>query len=308
MKLFTLVGPTGIGKTEIAIELAKKYDLDIVSADSRQIYKYMDIGTAKPKFSDSDQRFTVSGVRFHLIDIITPNILYSAVDFAQDCEKVIKQLTIKERNFVLVGGSGLYLKALFEPFFTAPARDLKIRRTLEKEPLERLYERLKLIDPISAQLIKPADRQRIIRALEIYEQTRKPLSEQKQKGPEPKYSPFYVGLTMPRKFLYNKINNRFDQMIEDGLVDEVKSLLKMGYTKEHKALNGIGYQEIIRFLYQEISLMQAIYLAKARSRQYAKRQMTWFKKLKGIKWIEYTILEETISKVRQEYEKYLKLT
>jgi len=303
IKLFCLVGPTGVGKTEVAIELAKECDLDIISADSRQIYKYMDIGTAK-------LHLAVSGVRFHLIDIITPDVLYSAADFARDATKILKGCDPqRSRTPIIVGGSGLYFKALFEPFFQAPVRDLKLRQRLEKENLDKLYERLKLVDPVSAQRIKPADRQRIIRALEIYEQTRKPLSEHiKQTTPEPEFSPYYVGLTLPRKILYDKINQRFDKMLEDGLVGEVKNLLQMGYTKDLNALNGIGYQEIIKFLEGEISLMQAIYLAKNRSRQYAKRQITWFKKVEGIKWIENIDPKQTIQKISQHYEKYLKNT
>ncbi len=305
IKVFCLVGPTGVGKTEVAIELAKKYDLDIISADSRQIYKYMDIGTAKLFLSGYN--LPASRFKIHMIDIVTPDVLYSAVDFARDATKILLEYNPQRgRTPILVGGSGLYFKALFEPFFQAPARDPKLRQRLEKENLDKLYKRLKLVDSVSTQRIKPADRQRIIRALEIYEQTRKPLSEHiKQTFPEPEFSPYYVGLTLPRTILYDKINQRFDKMIEDGLVDEVKHLLKMGYNKERNALNGIGYQEIIRFLNQEISLMQAIYLAKNRSRQYAKRQITWFKKVEGIKWIEFTKLEETVQKVTEYYKKYI---
>jgi len=342
IKVFCIVGPTGVGKTEVAIELAKQFDLDIISADSRQIYKYMDIGTAKPSSVVRDR------VRFHLIDIITPDVLYSAADFARDATKILEGYEnsliippsmggkkregapspnlphqgggiIKHRHLpILVGGSGLYLKALFEPFFSAPPRDLKLRRTLEKEPLDKLYERLKTVDPKSAQRIHSSDRQRIVRALELYQMTRKPLSEQIHgPSPEPKFSPYYIGLTLPRKLLNEKINQRFDKMIhpdlackggvDDGLVNEVKNLIKLGYSKDLNSLNAIGYQEIIRFLNQEISLMQAIYIAKNRSRQYAKRQMTWFKKVEGIKWIEYTDLKQTIQKVSQYYEKYLKI-
>jgi tRNA dimethylallyltransferase len=307
LNIFTLVGPTSIGKTALATELARKYDLDIISADSRQIYKYMDIGTAKPPLADG--RWLIADgkkVRFHLINIINPDVLYSAADFARDAQKVIELLTLQKRQFILVGGSGLYLKALFEPFFSAPPRDLSIRHNLGKESSEKLYGRLKVVDPTSAERIKPADRQRIIRALEIYQQTRKPLSVQiKNQNQKTEYSPYYVGLTMERKLLAEKINQRFEQMVDDGLVDEVKNLLRIGYTKENNALNGIGYQEIIRFLNKEISFMEAIYLAKNRSRQYAKRQMTWFKKVEGIKWIEYTSPETAFSKLIQQYEKYL---
>ncbi|MBS4016219.1 MAG: tRNA (adenosine(37)-N6)-dimethylallyltransferase MiaA [Candidatus Latescibacteria bacterium] len=299
MKLFCLVGPTGIGKTDIAIRLAKQFSLDVISADSRQIYKYMDIGTAKPRVPIRDR------VTFHLIDIITPDILYSAADFARDCQKVIMRLNQNKRRFILVGGSGLYLKALFEPFFDAPARDLKLRKKLADEDINKLYERLQLVDPGSAQRIKPQDRQRIVRALEIYEQTRKPMSQHIEQTRQSDFTPYYVGLNMARNNLYEKINQRFDQMIQDGLVDEAKNLLKSGYTTAHNALNGIGYFEIIRFLNQEISLMQAIYLAKNRSRQYAKRQLTWFKKIEGVRWIEFSTLDQTVKRVGLEFEKYL---
>lgn len=298
-KIFCLVGPTGVGKTEVAIELATKYDVDIISADSRQIYKYMDIGTAKSRVLIRDR------VTFHLIDIIMPDILYSAADFARDCQKVITSLNQNKRRFILVGGSGLYLKALFEPFFDTPARDLKLRKKLADEDIHKLYARLQFVDPDSAQRIKPQDRQRIVRALEIYEQTRKPMSQYLQQKPQTQFTPYYVGLTMPREMLYSKINQRFDKMIEQGLVNEAKNLLELGYTAEHNAMNSIGYGEIIRFLNQEISLMQAIYLAKNRSRQYAKRQLTWFKKLEGISWIDFTTLDQTVKKVGQQYEKYL---
>ncbi|MEO0075520.1 MAG: tRNA (adenosine(37)-N6)-dimethylallyltransferase MiaA [candidate division WOR-3 bacterium] len=304
MKIFCLVGPTGVGKTDIAIALAKKYNFDIISADSRQIYKYMDIGTAKPNetfFQDSTVR-----IRIHMLDIVTPDVLYSAADFVRDCKKIIYQLIKEEKKFILVGGSGLYLKALFEPFFPAPARDLQLRKSLNQQPLEKLYEQLKLVDPLSANRIKPNDRQRIIRALEIYYQTRKPLSAQQSIKLSSEFVPYYVGLIMERKKLYAKIEARFDKMIEMGLVEEVKKILQMGYNAEHNALSGIGYQEIISFLKNEISLMEAIKLAKIRTRQYAKRQITWFRKIKNIKWIEYTTFDETVFKVGQEYENYLK--
>lgn len=297
--IFTIVGPTGVGKTEIALELAKQYDLDIISADSRQIYKYMDIGTAKPAFSN---------VCFHMIDIITPDILYSAADFAQDCKKIIQQLISRQRQFVLVGGSGLYLKALFEPLFKAPSRDLNIRKQLAQENLEKLYERLKQIDPISAAKIQPKDRQRIIRALEIYEQTKTPPSVLKQLKSKSEYSPYYVGITMARKKLYEKIDMRFDQMISDGLVEEVKRLLTLGYSEKDNAIKSIGYKEIVKYLNGEISLNQAIEIAKYRSHQYAKRQITWFRKIPNIKWIEYSTFDETFNQVKNEYENYLRLS
>ncbi|MCX8015300.1 MAG: tRNA (adenosine(37)-N6)-dimethylallyltransferase MiaA [candidate division WOR-3 bacterium] len=297
--IFVIVGPTGVGKTEIAVELARRYDLDIISADSRQIYKYMDIGTAKPILANTN-------CTIHMIDIITPDVLYSAADFAQDCKKIMEQLFKRKRKFVLVGGSGLYLKALFEPFFKAPPRDVNLRNQLTQESLEKLYERLKHVDPISAKQIQPKDRQRIIRALEIYEQTKTPLSVLKQMKTESEYLPYYVGITMERKKLYEKIDRRFDKMIKDGLITEVKRLLQLGYSEKDNAMNGIGYREILKYLKGELSLNRAIEIAKYRSHQYAKRQITWFKKIPNIKWIEYTTFELTFELVRNEYENYLK--
>ncbi|MCS7258581.1 MAG: tRNA (adenosine(37)-N6)-dimethylallyltransferase MiaA [candidate division WOR-3 bacterium] len=299
MRLFTLVGPTGIGKTAIGVELARKFDLEIISVDSRQIYKDLDIGTAKPP------KEIQAEIKFHMIDIVNIDELYSAGEFARDCRKLIYMLKDNKREFILVGGSGLYFKALFEPFFDAPPRNNILRKKLSQEPISVLYEKLKKIDPIWAIRISPNDRQRIIRALEIYEQTKKPISYHTRHKTVSEFIPYYVGITMDRNRLYQQIDARFEEMVKKGLIKEVQEILRKGYSEELNALKSIGYKEIIGYLKGRLSLEDAIRLAKRNSRMYAKRQLTWFKKIPGIRWIEYTNFEETTSLVLHEYEKYL---
>jgi tRNA dimethylallyltransferase len=292
LQILTLVGPTGIGKTDIAVELAQRYSLEIISADSRQIYKFLDIGTAKPSKELRKQ------IKFYMIDVVKPDVLYSAADFVRDVTKVIEDLSQQGKKFILVGGSGLYLKALFQPFFKVPKTDPELRAELAKKPLAELYGRLKEVDQESATKIHANDFQRIVRALEIYLLTGKTKSEMmKQSNPDLKYIPFYVGLFMPRKLLYEKIEQRFDMMIEQGLVKEVKNLMDMGYDDELYAFNAIGYKEIFSYLKKRISLELAIMVAKKKSRAYAKRQFTWFKHQPGIIWIEYKDREEVIKKI-----------
>ena len=305
LQILTLVGPTGVGKTEIAFELAKKYNLEIISADSRQIYKYLDIGTAKPSKELRKQ------IKFHMINVVKPDVLFSAADFVRDVTKVIEDLKQQGNKFILVGGSGLYLKALFQPFFKAPKTDPELRAELAKKPLAELHGRLKEVDPESATKIHTNDFQRISRALEIYLLTGKTKSElirhppphlppqvgEEKGGGEMKYVPFYIGLNMPRKLLYEKIEQRFDRMIEQGLVQEAKNLMDMGFDDDLYAFNAIGYREIFNYLKKRISLELAITVAKKKSRAYAKRQFTWFKHQPGIIWLEHKDREEVIKKI-----------
>jgi tRNA dimethylallyltransferase len=299
LKLFSLVGPTGVGKTELAVNLALKYNLEIISVDSRQIYKFLDIGTAKPNAALRKK------IKFHFIDIVTPDVLYSAGDFARDCRKLIYELLKENRKFILVGGSGLYFKALFSPFFEAP-RNLYLRRKLSQKTTSELYQELEKIDPLWARRINPQDQKRIVRALEIYYETQKPPSAHLAECPQSEFLPYYVGITMPRARLYEKINHRFEEMINQGLVNEIQNLLNKGYSEELNSLNTIGYKELIAYLKGRISLSQAIRKAQKNSRDYAKRQLTWFKKIPGIRWIELTEINETNEKLCSEYENYLK--
>ncbi len=292
LPILTLVGPTGIGKTELAVELAQRYNLEIISADARQIYRYLDIGTAKPS------KELRGLVKFHMLDLVKPDVLYSAADFVRDATKVIEELSAQGKKFILVGGSGLYLKALFQPFFNAPKTDPELRAELIKQPLAEMYERLKKIDPESAKKIHCNDRQRIVRALEIYLLTGRTKSELVKHSPtDIKFVPFYIGLSIARKLLYEKINQRFDMMMEQGLIQEVKNLIAMGYDEDLYAFNAIGYREVFGYLKKRISLELAITVAKKKSRAYAKRQITWFKHQPGIIWLEYKDRGEVIKKI-----------
>ncbi len=292
-----LCGPTGVGKTEIALLFAERYNFSIISCDSRQVYKYLDIGTAKPSIEIRKK------YDFYMIDIITPDKYYSAYNYAQDTERVIEKLRKENKRFLLVGGSGLYFKALFSPFFEAPPVDLKLREELKRKDLSILYEELKKIDKISAQRIHPNDSQRIIRALEVYYLTNKPFSYFLNKKRESKYEPLYIGLNLEREFLYQKINERFINMIKDGLIEEVENLLKRGYNENSPGLNTIGYKEIIFYLKGWITKEEMIALAQKNTRNYAKRQLTWFKREK-VNWLLNHSKEETFLNISEILKKY----
>lgn len=292
IKVPCIVGPTGVGKTEISVKMALKYKTEIISADSRQIYKYMDIGTDKP--SKELQKI----VKFHLIDIITPDKIYSAGDYAREALGIIKKLYSKSKRFILVGGSGLYIKALFSPLFQDIGRDEKLRQRLEKLSTYKLYQKLKKIDPESFRRIHPNDRQRIIRALEVYEITGIPISVQwKKSNPEEELSPFYIGLTLRRSLLYSRIYDRFEEMIKKGFIEEVKRLKKLGYSKDLYAFNAVGYKEILEYLEGRVSLEKAIKEAKRRTKEYARRQLIWFRKQLGIRWIDCEDRKEAEKKI-----------
>lgn len=283
MKIITIVGPTAAGKTDLAIKLARRISGEIVSADSRQIYKYLNIGTAKPTLSQ--RRKTT----FHLIDFVHPEDNYSCGQFARDAGQKIEQIISVKKIPIVCGGTGLYIKALFNPLHILPRSDQriknKIQAALDKHGIEFLYKRLVLIDPGWAKQIMPRDKQRIMRGLEVYEISGKPLSSfLKTKKAKTKYAPYYIGLNLPRIELYDMINKRFDKMIGQGLVNEVRSLLKKKLNPRSNALRTIGYKEIIQYLNKETTLEKAIQVAKQRSRNLAKRQVTWFSRIPQLKW------------------------
>ncbi|MEO0019703.1 MAG: tRNA (adenosine(37)-N6)-dimethylallyltransferase MiaA [candidate division WOR-3 bacterium] len=292
MRIFVLTGPTGVGKSEVAVALAERFGLEIISADSRQIYRHFDIGTDKPSRQLRQQ------IPFHLIDILEPDQPYSAAEFARDARSVIEKITKARGKFIIVGGSVFYLRALFQPLFPVPRVDPAIRQKLQAEDTNRLYLRLKEVDPERANQLHPHDRQRIVRALEVYELTGKTFtqlsSEQKETTD---LLPVYAVLTMPRERLYQRINERFDRMMANGLLEEVRSLKEMGFGTNTPAVQGYGYLELFLYLEGKIGLDEAVRLAKKRTRGYAKRQLTWLHSLKGAHWFEFTDIADVVSKI-----------
>lgn len=292
MNVLVLTGPTGVGKTEIAAELAFRNDLDLVSADSRQVYTWLDIGTAKP------DRMLRSRLAVHMVDMVDPRLPYSAADYARDALAVMRRLSNAGRRFFLVGGSGLYIRAVFEPFFEAPKTTREIRRRMERQPTNRLYDYLVRVDPVRASELHPHDRQRIARSLEVYEQTGQPVTKLRDRtGAQAEFQPRYVVLTCPRPALYARIDERFERMMEQGLLDEVRQLRNAGIERGSRVLNAYGYAELMAYLEGTMTLEDAIARSKAKTRAYARRQLTWLRALPGAQWIEYADRREVMAEL-----------
>ncbi|MGM0445773.1 MAG: tRNA (adenosine(37)-N6)-dimethylallyltransferase MiaA [Bacillota bacterium] len=285
-KVVTVVGPTAAGKTELSLKIADKFDAEIISADSMQIYKDMDIGTAKASKEVQNM------IKHHQIDIISPEEDYSVADYQKDIDPIIKNIFNKNKLPMLVGGTGLYINAVLEGF-TLPNMevDQKLRNKLHKQAEEKgnqyVHNKLKKIDPKLADKLHPNDIRRVIRGIEIYKQTghTKTYYKRKQKQRPPRYNSIKIGLTRNRQELYDKINKRVDQMIEEGLVKEAKHIYE-NYTlkKDSTASQAIGYKELFAYFKEECSLDEAVRLIKRNSRHYAKRQLTFFKRDDSIKW------------------------
>ncbi len=281
--LLCILGPTAVGKTELALRIAQRIEGEIVSVDSRQIYREMDIGTAKPSAEQ------LKLVPHHVINCIMPDEYFSAADYQRVADIAIKEIREKGKVPMLVGGSGMYFRAVVDGLFQGPEADRSIRQRLRQQAEEMgisyLYDRLKDLDPKSAEKIHPNDLIRIIRAIEVYEKSGKRISELQQQweSEKPRYEFIAFGLDRPRNELYERINARVDQMIRDGLLDEARKLLK--YDRNMISMNCFGYKELFDHLEGKISLDEAIELIKQNTRRFAKRQLTWFKKDKRIIWI-----------------------
>ncbi|MCX6173361.1 MAG: tRNA (adenosine(37)-N6)-dimethylallyltransferase MiaA [Ignavibacteriales bacterium] len=296
-KVIIITGPTCSGKTKIGISLAEKFNTEIISADSRQIFKYLNIGTAKPT---ADQ---LQLVKHHFIDFLEPDEVYNVSRFETDSLKIINKLFVNGKTPIVVGGSGLYIKALVEGIFDSVDVDKEFREELkqkrEKFGNEYLYDELKKVDLQSASKMLPQNWKRVMRALEVFHLTGEPIWKfQKNYERETDYKFILFGLNWEREKLYRNIEVRVDRMIQDGLVDEVKNILSLGYSKNINSLNTVGYKEIISYLESEITLERAIELIKRNTRRYAKRQMTWFRKTKEIHWLacdENTTSEQLVS-------------
>jgi len=291
-KVIVILGPTASGKTNLSIDLAKKLDTEIISADSMQVYRYMDIGTAKP---DMEER---QGIKHYLIDEIYPDEEFNVVKFKDLAEKYIEEILKRGKIPIIAGGTGLYINSLiYNINFSETESNQELRERLWKEAEEKgnryLHDILKKIDPKAAEKIHENNVKRVIRAIEVYEQTKKPISyhQELSRTQAVKYEYILIGLRMEREILYDRINKRVDLMMEKGLVDEVKRLVELGYDKNAVAMQGIGYKEILSYLRGEISLDEAIYIIKRDTRHYAKRQMTWFKKIPDVHWIDVDKLD-----------------
>lgn len=293
-KVIVIVGPTCSGKTRVGISLAEKLRTEIISADSRQIYKKLTIGTAKPTQAE------LAKIKHHFIDILEADEDYNVSRFETDALKVIDELIAKGKTPIVVGGSGLYIKALTEGIFDSVDADSDYRKELhdmrENFGNEYLYDELKKVDPQSASGMLPQNWKRVMRALEVYHLTGEPIWKFQETYKRKNDFEFKLfGLNWQREKLYRNIENRVDEMIAAGLVEEVKNILSLGYSKEINALNTVGYKEIISYLENEVTLERAIELIKRNTRRYAKRQMTWFRKTKDISWLncdENTSLEQ----------------
>ncbi|MCG8604428.1 tRNA (adenosine(37)-N6)-dimethylallyltransferase MiaA [bacterium] len=284
-RVLFIVGPTGIGKTQISLELAKRIDIEIVSADSRQIYRHMNIGTAKPSPSQ------LLAVPHHFIDTKSPNDYYSAGQFATEARQCIDQIFKRQRQPVVVGGSGLYIRALVDGLFEPQIADADVKASLKKrarrEGTEAMYAILQQIDPDTAKRLQPTDSQRILRALEVFEITGEAFSKFLELKPVPaEFEPCFWGIDLDRDKLYERINARVDAMLDQGFLDEVRALQERGYGPELNALQSVGYKEAFLFLKDELSHEAMVNLMKQKSRNYAKRQLTWFRRDRRIQWLD----------------------
>lgn len=292
--LIVITGPTASGKTALSVELAKRLDGEIVNADSMQIYKYMDIGTAKP---DMEER---QGITHHLIDIVNPDEQFSVARYCECAKEVIDDIHKRGKIPVMVGGTGLYVDSLVNNIqFSEIEPDEDYRNEMEnladEKGKEYIYKMLEDIDPESASKIKVADRKRIIRALEVYHLTGKTITWYNQQSrcvPSP-YNTTMFAIDVDREALYDKINRRVDIMIAKGLVDEVKKIMGMGIQRDATSMQAIGYKEIVEYLEGYITLDEAIDKIKQGSRRYAKRQLTWFRRNEKIHWI--SSIDEVLS-------------
>ncbi len=283
-KVIILLGPTCVGKTGASILLAEHLDTDIISADSMQIYRHMDIGTAKPSIEERNR------VIHHMIDIVDPDESYSCGQYIEHVVPVVRLLLKRGKTPVAVGGTGLYIRAMTHGIFSAPDSDWSLREELllmEKEEKGSLYDYLKIIDPQAASNMQLSDIKRIVRALEVYIKSGKKISELQRESTKPlPFSFIKIGIKRDRSELYSMIDRRVDKMIENGLIEEVRNIMKLN--PSHTTIQAIGYKEIVEYIKGNISLNTAIGHIKKATRRYAKRQFTWFKKEENIKWIDIT--------------------
>ncbi|MCM3704105.1 MULTISPECIES: tRNA (adenosine(37)-N6)-dimethylallyltransferase MiaA [Cytobacillus] len=296
-KLAVLIGPTAVGKTKMSILLAKRFNAEVISGDSMQIYKCMDIGTAKIKEEEME------GIPHHLIDIKNPEDPFSAAEFQQLVRSKITEITSRGKLPMIVGGTGLYIQSVIYDYqFSDAPSDEKFRKTLEeraeREGITVLYKELLDIDPESAEKIHPNNIRRVIRALEIYHCTGKKMSQyQEQQEPALLYDAVLIGLTMNRETLYDRINQRVEIMMQEGLLEEVRALYDQGLM-DCQSIQAIGYKELYEYFNERVSLEDAVENLMQNSRRYAKRQLTWFRNKMKVEWFDMSDTADP-----QEFEK-----
>lgn len=297
-KLIILTGPTAVGKTKLSLELAKKVGGEIISADSMQIYEMMDIGSAKIKKEE------MQGIPHHLIDCISPSQEFNVVIFQKMALNAMEEIEKRNKIPIIVGGTGFYIQSvLYQIDFTPNEDQGEVRKELETLALtkgkEYLHEKLREVDPLSAREIHANNQKRVIRALEYYRLTGEPISkhniEQRQK--ESPYDFSYFVLNDKRESLYQRIDQRVDEMVSQGLVEEVRTLKNMGYDRSFVSMQGLGYKEILDYLEDKISLDEAVYRIKRDTRHFAKRQITWFKREKEVIWIQKDLFDYDEEKI-----------
>lgn len=307
-KVIVLLGPTASGKTEWGLKLAQKFSGEIIAADSRQIYKRMDIGTAKPAgewrwhatWKGIRRTYYVNDVPHHLVDIINPGKRFTAAEFRDRAVKYIKMAEMNKNLPIIVGGTGLYINALVDNFYIPRVPpNTKLRESLESKTHEQLLSLLTILDPESARTIDPNNKRRIIRALEVCIFTGKPFSSQKKKG-EQMFWFLQIGIETPREVLYGRIDGRIDLMVKKGILKEVEGLIKRKYSWNLPSMSGIGYRQFKPYLENKITPEECVQNLKRDTRHYARRQMTWFRRSKDIVWCK------SYEEAEQRVEEFLK--
>lgn len=299
--LIILTGPTAVGKTKASIGLAKAVGGEIISADSMQVYKKMDIGSAKIKADEMD------GVKHYLVDVLDPAEEFNVVMFQKMAKEAVESIYANGHIPIVVGGTGFYIQALlYDIDFTQENEETGIRAELEKiaqeQGAEKLHDMLREIDPKSAETIHANNVKRVVRAIEYYRQNGQPISEhnEKERKKESPYRFAYFVLQDDRKHLYARIEKRIDLMMKEGLLDEVRALYEEGYTRDMVSMQGLGYKEILDYLDGKITLEEAIYILKRDTRHFAKRQITWFKREKEVVWIDKSEFQYDEDKILSE--------
>lgn len=305
--LVILTGPTAVGKTALSIALAKAIGGEIISADSMQVYRHMDIGSAKVTPEEME------GVPHYLIDVLEPDQEFNVVVFQELAKQAAAKIYSRGHIPIVVGGTGFYIQALvYDIDFTENDEDTAFRRTLEeqakREGAEALYERLRAVDPESCESIHAHNIKRVIRAIEFYEKTGKKISEhnREQRQNDSPYNFAYFVLNDDRERIYERINGRVDLMMAQGLVEEVRALRESGCRKDMVSMQGLGYKELLSYLEGETSLEEAVYLIKRDTRHFAKRQLTWFRREKEVIWVDKTVFDHDSQKILDFMQDFLR--